>query len=139
MLYLRFPGRNSGIFLCNLISSHYLCTVKLKTPRNMKKVISKLDGKEYHLTVCNDESNVMFICNKRYQVRNATSDDCCNPELYCVVNGTFNEPLSDLDFKIASGGLLPQPDLTIPKRFFRKSFEYRKQFPTVYYFDLPQQ
>ena len=34
-------------------------------------------------------------------------DDCCNPELYCVVNGTFNEPLSDLDFKIASGGLLP--------------------------------
>lgn len=73
----------------------------------MKKVISKLDGKEYYLTVCNDESNVMFICNKRYQVRNATSDDCCNPELYCVVNGTFNEPLSDLDFKIASGGLLP--------------------------------
>lgn len=56
----------------------------------MKKVISKLDGKEYYLTV-----------------RNATSDDCCNPELYCVVNGTFNEPLSDLDFKIASGGLLP--------------------------------
>lgn len=107
MLYLRFPGRNSGIFLCNLISSHYLCTVKLKTPRNMKKVISKLDGKEYYLTVCNDESNVMFICNKRYQVRNATSDDCYNPELYCVVNGTFNEPLSDLDFKIASGGLLP--------------------------------
>lgn len=45
----------------------------------------------------------MFICNKGYQVRNATSDDCCNPELYCVVNGTFNEPLSDLDFKIASG------------------------------------
>lgn len=44
----------------------------------MKKVISKLDGKEYYLTVCNDESNVMFICNKRYQVRNATSDDCCN-------------------------------------------------------------
>lgn len=105
--YQRNPGRNSGIFLCNLISSHYLCTVNLKTPRNMKKVISKLDGKEYYLTVCNDESNVMFICNKRYQVRNATSDDCCNPELYCVVNGTFNEPLSDLDFKIASGGLLP--------------------------------
>lgn len=23
----------------------------------MKKVISKLDGKEYYLTVCNDESN----------------------------------------------------------------------------------
>ena len=57
----------------------------------MKKVISKLDGKEYYLTVCNDESNVMFICNKRYQVRNATSDDCCNPELYCVVNGTFKQ------------------------------------------------
>ena len=35
----------------------------------MKKVISKLDGKEYYLTVCNDESNVMFICNQRYQVR----------------------------------------------------------------------
>ena len=27
----------------------------------MKKVISKLDGKEYYLTVCNDESNVMFM------------------------------------------------------------------------------
>ena len=32
-----------------------------------------------------------------------------------------------------SGGVSPE------KRFFRKSFEYRKQFPTVYYFDLPQQ
>lgn len=73
----------------------------------MKKVISKLDGKEYYLAVCNDESNVMFICDNKYQVRKATANDCENPELYCIVNGTFNEPLSDLDFKIASGGLLP--------------------------------
>lgn len=73
----------------------------------MKKVISKLDGKEYYVAVCNDESNTMFIYGKRCQVRNATSDDCENPELYCIVNGTFNQPLADLDFKIASGGLLP--------------------------------
>lgn len=73
----------------------------------MKKIISKLDRKEYYLAVCNDESNVMFICDNKYQVRKATSDDCENPELYCIINGTFNEPLSDLSFKIASGGLLP--------------------------------
>ena len=73
----------------------------------MKKVISKLDRKEYYLAVCNDESNVMFICDNKYQVRKATADDCKNPELYCIVNGTFNEPLSDLNFKIASGVLLP--------------------------------
>lgn len=73
----------------------------------MKKVISKLDGKEYYVAVCNDESNTMFIYGKRCQVRNATPDDCENPELYCIVNGTFNEPLADLDFKIASGGFLP--------------------------------
>ena len=63
----------------------------------MKKVISKLDRKEYYLAVCNDESNVMFICDNKYQVRKATADDCENPELYCIVNGTFNEPLSDLN------------------------------------------
>lgn len=73
----------------------------------MKKVISKLDGKEYFVAVCNDESNTMFIYGKRCQVRKATAEDCENPELYCIVNGTFNQPLADLDFKIASGGLLP--------------------------------
>lgn len=42
----------------------------------MKKVISKLDGKEYFVAVCNDESNTMFIYGKRFQVRKATSEDC---------------------------------------------------------------
>lgn len=105
---MRVPEEIPGFSLeSRFFSSTTFVLSNLKHQGIMKKVISKLDKKEYYLAVCNDESNVMFICDNKYQVRKATVDDCENPELYCIVNGTFNEPLSDLDFKIASGGLLP--------------------------------
>lgn len=64
----------------------------------MKKIISKLDKKEYYIAVANNCENSEFIEGNRYQVRNATKDDCENPELYCIVNGEFWEILPELSF-----------------------------------------
>lgn len=52
----------------------------------MKKVISKLDKKEYYIAVASNCENSDFIEGKRYQVRKATKDDCENSELYCKWN-----------------------------------------------------
>lgn len=69
----------------------------------MKKVISKLDKKEYYIAVASNCENSDFIEGKRYQVRKATKDDCENSELYCIVNGTFWEMLPELSFLQAGG------------------------------------
>lgn len=68
-----------------------------------EKIISKLDKKGYYIAVANNCENSDFIEGKRYQVRKATKEDCENPELYCVVNGTFWEILPELSFLQESG------------------------------------
>ena len=66
----------------------------------MIKVVSKLDKKEYYLATFTGEKADediysrgkyigRFVEGKKYQVRKATSDDCENPDEYCVVNGLF--------------------------------------------------
>lgn len=47
----------------------------------MKKVISKLDGKEYFVAVCNDESNTMLIYFKGESVGSVSGSD--EIVLYC--------------------------------------------------------
>lgn len=69
----------------------------------MKRITSKLDKKEYYIAVANNCENSEFIEGNRYQVRKATKEDCENPELYCVVNGTFWEILPELTFLQVSG------------------------------------
>lgn len=61
----------------------------------MKKVISKLDKKEYYLCVATYpmeiDNGLSNVCEgEKYQVRKATAEDCEDYENYCVVNGTFN-------------------------------------------------
>ena len=85
MLYLRFPGRNSGIFLCNLISSHYLCTVKLKNSKSMGQLTFK-SGSGYsaswevrNTTLCAMENQVKkltSLINELYEAREEIPTTC---------------------------------------------------------------
>ena len=72
----------------------------------MKTVISKLDKKTYYLAVATNCEYSAFIEGNRYQVRNATKEDCPDFEDYCVVNGTFREILPEIDFPRISGRLM---------------------------------
>lgn len=91
----------SNIKLLSLCSEvNHLTTLKDKI---MKAIISKLDKKTYYLAVATNCEYSAFIEGNRYQVRNATKEDCPDFEDYCVVNGTFWETLPEIDFLRISG------------------------------------
>lgn len=66
---------------------------------------TEINGKKYYRTVANVSMNAnrknSFIKGKEYLVRSVEEIDGVNPDVYCIIRGTFDRPIfKDDDFYI---------------------------------------